>query len=130
RKVDEAKDFLVERTPNLRVEPYPYRFAKFKRELGRRRQDRRYDVVITGLDNDPARHEVQRELPRVLIDGATGRDANVTVERVVLGEWGCLGCTRQGTKPPQTGTATSSPTRAHPPSPSSPTSQASSPAAN
>jgi hypothetical protein len=32
----------------------------------------------------------------VLIDGATGRDANVTVERVVLGEWGCLGCTRQG----------------------------------
>jgi hypothetical protein len=32
----------------------------------------------------------------VLIDGATGRDANVTVERVLLGEWGCLGCTRQG----------------------------------
>jgi hypothetical protein len=96
RKVDEAKDFLAERTPNLHVEPYPYRFATFKRELGRRRQDRRYDVVITGLDNDPARHEVQRELPRVLIDGATGRDANMTVERVVLGEWGCLGCTRQG----------------------------------
>jgi hypothetical protein len=96
RKVDEAKDFLAARTPNLRVEPYPCRFATYKRELGRRRQDRRYDVVITGLDNDPARHEVQRELPRVLIDGATGRDANVTVERVVLGEWGCLGCTRQG----------------------------------
>jgi hypothetical protein len=96
RKVDEAKEFLAARTPNLHVEPYPCPFASFKRELGRRRQDRRYDVVITGLDNDPARHEVQRELPRVLIDGATGRDANVTVERVLLGEWGCLGCTRQG----------------------------------
>jgi ThiF family len=95
RKVDEAKEFLTARTANLRVEPHPYRFATFKRKLGRRRHDRRYDVVITGLDNDPARHEVQRELPRVLIDGATGRDANVTVERVVLGEWGCLGCTRQ-----------------------------------
>jgi hypothetical protein len=96
RKVDEATEFLTARTPNLRVEPHPYRFATFKRKLGRRRQDRRYDVVITGLDNDPARHEVQRELPRVLIDGATGRDANLTVERVILGEWGCLGCTRQG----------------------------------
>jgi hypothetical protein len=96
RKVDEAKEFLTAGTPNLRIELYPCRFATFKRELGRRRQDRHYDVVITGLDNDAARHEVQRELPRVLIDGATGRDANVTVERVVLGEWGCLGCTRQG----------------------------------
>jgi ThiF family len=96
RKVDEATEFLTARTPNLRVESHPYRFATFKRTLGRRRQDRRYDVVVTGLDNDPARHEVQRELPRVLIDGATGRDANLTVERVVLGEWGCLGCTRQG----------------------------------
>jgi hypothetical protein len=95
-KVEEAKELLASRTPNLRVEPHPCRFATFKRELGRRRQDRLYDVVITGLDNDPARHEVQRELPRVLIDGATGRDANVTVERVLLGEWGCLGCTRQG----------------------------------
>jgi hypothetical protein len=96
RKVDEAKEFLAARTPNLHVEPYPCPFASFKRELGRRRQNRRYDVVITGLDNDPARHEVQRELPRVLIDGASRRDANVTVERVLLGEWGCLGCTRQG----------------------------------
>jgi molybdopterin/thiamine biosynthesis adenylyltransferase len=56
RKVDEAKEFLAARTPNLQVEPYPCPFATFKRELGRRRQNRRYDVVITGLDNDPARH--------------------------------------------------------------------------
>lgn len=90
------KQFLAERAPNLDVLAYPCRFADFKRELSPRRQDRRYDVVITGLDDDAARHEVQRELPRILIDGATGRDANITVERVVLGEWGCLGCTRQG----------------------------------
>jgi hypothetical protein len=30
-----------------------------------------------------------------LIDGATGRDANIIVERVLVGSWGCLGCTRQ-----------------------------------
>jgi hypothetical protein len=71
----------------------------FKRKFARRRQDRRFDVVITGLDNDQARHEVQRDLPRVLIDGATGRDANLTVERSVIGEWGCLGCTRQMAAP-------------------------------
>jgi tRNA A37 threonylcarbamoyladenosine dehydratase len=31
RKVDEATEFLTARTPNLRVEPHPYRFATFKR---------------------------------------------------------------------------------------------------
>ena len=60
-----------------------------------RRPDRRYEVIVTALDDDDVRHEVQRELPRVLVDAATGRDANCRVERVLLGEWACLGCTRR-----------------------------------
>ena len=101
-KVDEAAAFLAALAPHLRVERHPCRFTTFKRTLAPRREDRRYDVIITALDNDDTRHEVQRELPRILIDGATGRDANITVERVLLGRWGCLGCTRQnaGQAPP------------------------------
>lgn len=95
-KVDEAADFLAEAAPNLKVDAHSLRFDQFKRKLAPRRQDRRYNLIVTGLDDDDIRHEVQRDLPRVLIDAATGRDANLTVERVMLGEWGCLGCTRQG----------------------------------
>jgi hypothetical protein len=102
-KVAEAADYLRRRTANLTVRPHPYRFEVYKHQLAPRRRDRRYDVVLTGLDDDLVRHEVQRELPRVLIDGATGRDANMIVERVMLGEWGCLGCTRQNNPPPTGG---------------------------
>jgi molybdopterin/thiamine biosynthesis adenylyltransferase len=94
-KVKEGKLYLNARLSNVDVSTCQRTFEDFKRELAPRRKDRRFDVVITGLDNDEARHEVQRDLPRVLIDGATGRDANLTVERSVIGEWGCLGCTRQ-----------------------------------
>ena len=95
RKVDEAKLYLDRRLPEVAVSAHGQTFEQFKRHLAPRRRDRRYDVVITGLDNDHARHEVQRDLPRVLIDAATGRDANLTVERSVIGRCGCLGCTRQ-----------------------------------
>jgi hypothetical protein len=98
-KVDEAKLYLGARLPNIDVSKHQETFEGFKRRLAPRRQDRRLDVVITGLDNDEARHEVQRDLPRVLIDGATGRDADLIVERSVIGEWGCLGCTRQMAAP-------------------------------
>lgn len=101
-KVNEAEDYLKARLPNLVLTSHALQFGTFKRTLAARRQDRSYHTVVTGLDNDEVRHEVQRELPRVLIDAATGRDANITVERVVIGQWGCLGCTRQannGAKP-------------------------------
>ncbi len=93
-KVGEAKFYLDARLANLNVGEYPMRFSEFKRLLSPRRSDRRYEVIVTALDDDDVRHEVQRELPRVLVDAATGRDANCRVERVLLGEWGCLGCTR------------------------------------
>ena len=56
------------------VTPVPRTFEQYKQRRPRR-QDRVYnDVIVTGLDNDEARWEVQRDLPRILIDGATGRD--------------------------------------------------------
>lgn len=94
RKVDEAAAFLRARCPNLMVSPYPITFDSYKRRTPRR-QDRVYDVIVTGLDGDEARWEVQRDIPRILIDGATGRDLNARVERVEFGQYGCLGCTRQ-----------------------------------
>jgi hypothetical protein len=94
-KVGEAKFYLDARLPNLTVTAHPESFSDFKRQLAPRRSDRRYELIVTALDDDDVRHEVQRELPRVLIDAATGRDANCRVERVLLGEWACLGCTRR-----------------------------------
>lgn len=93
KKVNEAKDFLHRHCPHLVVRPYPMTFDGFKRRIPRR-EDRKYDIIVTGLDNDEARWEVQRELPRILIDGATGRDMVARVERVEFGHYGCLGCSR------------------------------------
>ncbi len=92
-KVAEATTFLQRHCPNLVVTPYPMAFETFKRRTPRR-EDRRYDVIVTGLDNDNARWEVQRDMPRILIDGATGRDMVARVERVEFGRYGCLGCSR------------------------------------
>jgi molybdopterin/thiamine biosynthesis adenylyltransferase len=92
-KVAEATTFLQRHCPNLVLTPYPMTFDAFKRRTPRR-EDRRYDVIVTGLDNDDARWEVQRDLPRILIDGATGRDMVARVERVEFGRCGCLGCSR------------------------------------
>lgn len=70
-KVDEAARVLRQECPRLVISAYPVTFEQYKDRI-RLRQDRRYDVVITALDSDDARWEVQRDLPRILIDGATG----------------------------------------------------------
>ena len=62
-KVDEAAAFLAALAPHLRVERHPCRFTTFKRTLAPRREDRRYDVIITALDNDDTRHEVPAGTP-------------------------------------------------------------------
>lgn len=93
QKVDEAARVLRLYCPHLTVTPCPTTFEGYKQRIPRR-QDRLYDVIVTGLDNDETRWEVQRDLPRILIDGATGRDMNTRVERVEFGRYGCLGCSR------------------------------------
>jgi molybdopterin/thiamine biosynthesis adenylyltransferase len=92
-KVAEATAFLRHHCPYLVVTPHSMTFDTFKRRIPRR-EDRTYDIIVTGLDNDDARWEVQRDLPRILIDGATGRDMVARVERVEFGRYGCLGCSR------------------------------------
>jgi len=93
QKVIEATAFLRNYCPQLVVAPHRMTFDTFKRRIPRR-EDRTYDVIVTGLDNDDARWEIQRDLPRILIDGATGRDMVARVERVEFGQYGCLGCSR------------------------------------
>lgn len=44
--------------------------------------------MVTGLDNHDARWEAQCVLPRILIDGAIGRDMVARVERVEIGGTG------------------------------------------
>jgi hypothetical protein len=92
-KVTEATTFLQRHCPQLVVTPYPMTFDTFKRQIPQR-EDRKYDVIVRGLDNDDARWEVERDLQRILIDGATGRDMVARVERVEFGQYGCLGCSR------------------------------------
>jgi hypothetical protein len=93
-KVLEAEAFLKAHCPRLSIAAHKATFDTYKRRVPRR-VDRLYDVVVTGLDSDEARLEVQRDLPRILIDGSTGKDMNARVERVEFGQYGCLGCTRQ-----------------------------------
>jgi molybdopterin/thiamine biosynthesis adenylyltransferase len=93
QKVIEAEALLRRCCPNLTVTGYPETFDTYKQRTPRR-ADRLYDVVITGLDDDQIRWEVQRDLPRILIDGATGKDMVARVERVEFGRYGCLGCSR------------------------------------
>jgi len=92
-KVIEAEAALRHACPNLDVSGRRMTFDTYKR-LTPRREDRRYDIIVTGLDDDAIRRDVQRDLPRVLIDGSTGRDMVARVERVEFGRYGCLGCSR------------------------------------
>ena len=94
RKVDDAIAYLRARCPNLQVGGYPELFDGYKQRV-QLRADRLYDVAVTALDDDEVRWEVQRDLPRILIDGSTGRDLVARVERVEFGQYGCLGCTRR-----------------------------------
>ena len=94
-KVAEAESLLRGCCPNLTVSGHTETFDAYKQRTPRR-ADRIYDVLVTGLDDDQIRWEVQRDLPRILIDGATGRDMVARVERVEFGRYGCLGCSRRG----------------------------------
>jgi molybdopterin/thiamine biosynthesis adenylyltransferase len=94
-KVVEAESLLRRYCPNLSVFGHAETFDTYKQRTPRR-VDRLYDIVVTGLDDDQIRWEVQRDLPRILIDGATGTDMFARVERVEFGRYGCLGCSRRG----------------------------------
>jgi hypothetical protein len=100
-KVVEAEAMLRRLCPALTVSGHPVTFDTYKQRTPRR-ADRLYDVAVTGLDDDQIRWEVQRDLPRILIDGATGKDMVSRVERVEFGEYGCLGCSRRPTPRPAT----------------------------
>ena len=128
QKVIEAEALLRRCCPNLTVTGFPETFDAYKQRTPRR-ADRLYDVVITGLDDDQIRWDVQRDLPRIMIDDATGKDMVARVERVEFGRYGCLGCSRRPAPSPpmHMSTATRRPIPTLPPCPSCPHSRASSP---
>jgi len=91
-KVESARDYLSTRV-HLDVEVVPEQYRSFTRRI-RSRIDRRYPLVMMGVDQDAIRWEVQRDLPKVLIDGATGNQGNCRIDTVQFGEAGCIGCSR------------------------------------
>src|SRR6266568_4466873 len=95
-KVDAAAEFMRARAPNITTAEEPVAYKAYARQWNRR-ADRKFALVLTGVDIDEIRWEVQRDLPRVLIDGATGTQANCRVDRIGFGLAGCIGCAR----PPQ-----------------------------
>ncbi len=92
-KVFSAKEYMSGRVRHCDVVGEAETYRTFARRTPFRR-DRKYPLVMTGLDKDEARWEVQRDLPRVLIDGATGLHGNCRVDKVRFGFAGCIGCSR------------------------------------
>src|SRR5439155_3960730 len=88
-----AREYLSARVPRVDVDVVSEEYRSFTRRI-RRRAERRYPLVMTGLDHDEIRWEVQRDLPQVLIDGATGNQGNCRIDVVQFGEAGCIGCSR------------------------------------
>ena len=76
----------------LRVDPVPTDFETFKKHLNPRRAERRYPLILMTVDNDETRKEVQLDLPREMIQGATGVDSNCLIENIDFLSSGCLGC--------------------------------------
>jgi hypothetical protein len=101
KKLDEVDRYLRERLPTVALIQRAEDYTAFKKRIPRR-QDRRMPVVVTGVDNDDVRWEVQRDLPRVLIDAATGSQMNCVIQRVDFLDSGCVGCARppHATAPP------------------------------
>lgn len=55
---------------------------------------KRIDLVINGLDDNQARHDVQRLWPSLLVDGAINSfGAAVVTHRLDLPSWACMQCT-------------------------------------
>lgn len=92
-KVDVAARYIARHAPALTLVPVPETYRAFAQRIPRR-VDRRYPLVVTALDDDDVRWQVQRDLPRTLVDAATGIEANCRVERVRFGQQGCIGCSR------------------------------------
>jgi hypothetical protein len=92
RKVDSAASFLNKQGGGLTIEPVPLRFGAYKESLSLMRKCRKYEYVLTTVDNDETRLEVQRELPLDLLDAGTGVHGNFKVEHLDFLNYGCLGC--------------------------------------
>ena len=76
----------------LNVEPIPTDFTSFKKSLDPKRNRRKYPLIVSAVDNDEARKEIQLDLPYEILDGGTGVHSNCRIQRISFLEGECLGC--------------------------------------
>jgi hypothetical protein len=90
-KVTSAQRYLQKRVPSVDIVSQPVPYGEFKENLGPRRE-RRIPLIVTAVDNDDTREEVQRDLPYELLDGGTGTKGNCRIERILFLDGACIGC--------------------------------------
>lgn len=90
-KVLSATKELMTKT-NLDVEPVATDFTSFKKSLDQSRSNRKYSLIVSTVDNDEARREIQLDLPYDLLDAGTGLHSNCRIERISFLDGECLGC--------------------------------------
>lgn len=71
------------------IKPFRMKYDEYKSRTGRSAGD--FDVAITAVDNTEARRAVATDLPRVVIDGATG-GTMVAVMRGSIPTEACVAC--------------------------------------
>lgn len=87
-KVQVVEDFV--RPTGLAVAAFPMTYQLFARRFVRPA-----GIVICTVDNDLARHEVQSDLPRLILEGATSREV-IAVGRYDFLSGACLACVHLG----------------------------------
>ena len=86
-KVDVAKKLLEAHHNVLKVEPFHESYDDF-RKLS---QNRKYDLLISAVDNSETRRLIQRDLPKLILN-AGALESMYSISRVELGRSQCLIC--------------------------------------
>ena len=86
-KVEVAKRLLETGRDNMKVVTFPKSYDEF-RELS---LNRKYDLLISAVDNNETRRLVQRDLPKVILNAGT-LESIYSISRVELGRSQCLIC--------------------------------------
>ena len=80
---NKAKISELHSSQNLTFESYPMLYKDLK--------PNDYPLILSAVDNNEVRHEIQRELPKLIFHGATGNQISA-VSVIKFLENGCFGC--------------------------------------
>lgn len=87
RKVQVARNLLETNKDKLKVIAVPESYDEFRESSS----TKKYDLVISAVDNNETRRLIQRDLPRVILNAGT-LESLYSVWRVELGRSQCLIC--------------------------------------